>query len=108
MAAPAWVRFYRDGWRERGRDWDVPDGMVSAVIDPETGALAGENAGYDDAYLTKVEADGSVSWNRGSEIYRGWFAANGKCMFMMPTVILTIEDEPVITPDGFSLYFAIR
>jgi len=42
MAAPAWVRFYRDGWRERGRDWDVPDGMVPAVIDPETGALAGE------------------------------------------------------------------
>jgi penicillin-binding protein 1A len=42
MAAPAWVRFYRDGWRERGRDWDVPEGLVSAVIDPETGALAGE------------------------------------------------------------------
>jgi membrane carboxypeptidase/penicillin-binding protein len=42
MAAPAWVRFYRDGWRERGRDWDVPDGLVSANIDPETGALAGE------------------------------------------------------------------
>lgn len=42
MAAPAWARFYRDGWRERGRDWDVPDGLVSAVIDPETGALAGE------------------------------------------------------------------
>jgi penicillin-binding protein 1A len=42
MAAPAWVRFYRDGWRERGRDWDVPDGLVSATIDPETGGLAGE------------------------------------------------------------------
>ena len=42
MAAPAWVRFYRDGWRERGRDWDVPDGLESAMIDPETGALAGE------------------------------------------------------------------
>ena len=42
MAAPAWVRFYRDGWKERGRDWDVPDGLVSATIDPETGALAGE------------------------------------------------------------------
>jgi penicillin-binding protein 1A len=42
MAAPAWVRFYREGWRERGRDWDVPAGLVSAVIDPETGALAGE------------------------------------------------------------------
>jgi len=42
MAAPAWVRFYRDGWRERGRDWDVPDGLVAATIDPQTGALAGE------------------------------------------------------------------
>ena len=42
MAAPAWARFYRDGWRERGRDWDVPDGLESAYIDPETGALAGE------------------------------------------------------------------
>lgn len=42
MAAPAWVRFYRDGWRERGRDWDVPSGLVVATIDPETGALAGE------------------------------------------------------------------
>jgi 1A family penicillin-binding protein len=42
MAAPAWVRFYREGWKERGRDWDVPDGLVSATIDPETGALAGQ------------------------------------------------------------------
>jgi penicillin-binding protein 1A len=42
MAAPAWVRFYRDGWRERGRDWDVPDGLVSVNIDLQTGALAGE------------------------------------------------------------------
>lgn len=42
MAAPAWVRFYRDGWRERGREWDVPDGLVAANIDPETGALANE------------------------------------------------------------------
>jgi penicillin-binding protein 1A len=42
MAAPAWVRFYRDGWRERGRDWDVPQGLVPAIIDPETGALAGD------------------------------------------------------------------
>ncbi|HEY5546124.1 MAG TPA: PBP1A family penicillin-binding protein [Gemmatimonadaceae bacterium] len=42
MAAPAWVRFYRDGWRERGRDWDVPDGLVSVTIDPQTGAVAGD------------------------------------------------------------------
>jgi penicillin-binding protein 1A len=42
MAAPAWVRFYRDGWRERGRDWDVPDGLVPVTIDPQTGAVATE------------------------------------------------------------------
>ena len=42
MAAPAWARFYREGWKERGRDWDVPDGLESATIDPETGALAGD------------------------------------------------------------------
>ena len=42
MAAPAWVRFYRDGWKERGREWDVPDGLVSVSIDPETGGLATE------------------------------------------------------------------
>jgi penicillin-binding protein 1A len=42
MAAPAWVRFYRDGWRERGGDWAVPDGLVPAIIDPQTGAVATE------------------------------------------------------------------
>lgn len=42
MAAPAWAQFYREGWKERGRDWDVPDGLVSATIDPVTGALAGQ------------------------------------------------------------------
>ena len=42
MAAPAWVRFYRDGWRERGRDWDVPDGLISVAIDPQTGGRATE------------------------------------------------------------------
>ena len=42
MAAPAWVRFYRDGWRERGGDWAVPDGLVAATIDAQTGALATE------------------------------------------------------------------
>ena len=42
MAAPAWGRFYRDGWRERGRDWDAPDGLVDVNIDPETGGLATE------------------------------------------------------------------
>jgi hypothetical protein len=39
MAAPAWVRFYRDGWRERGYDWPVPDGLVSATIDAQTARL---------------------------------------------------------------------
>ena len=42
MAAPAWVRFYRDGWKERGAEWEAPDGLVDVVIDPETGGLAGE------------------------------------------------------------------
>lgn len=42
MAAPAWARFYQDGWRERAREWVAPAGLVPAVIDPETGALAGE------------------------------------------------------------------
>jgi penicillin-binding protein 1A len=42
MAAPAWARFYRDGWSERGRDWQPPPGLVAANIDPETGGLASE------------------------------------------------------------------
>jgi 1A family penicillin-binding protein len=43
LAAPAWAEIYRAGWREpRGSNWNVPAGMVSAVIDPETGQLASE------------------------------------------------------------------
>jgi penicillin-binding protein 1A len=43
LAAPAWAEIYRTGWREpRGSTWPVPAGMVSAVIDPETGQLATE------------------------------------------------------------------
>ncbi|MEX2152394.1 MAG: PBP1A family penicillin-binding protein [Gemmatimonadaceae bacterium] len=43
FAAPAWADFYKAGWRERaGADWVVPDGMISAVIDPESGELATE------------------------------------------------------------------
>jgi penicillin-binding protein 1A len=43
FAAPAWADFYKAGWRERrGLDWLPPDGMVSAIIDPETGELATE------------------------------------------------------------------
>ena len=42
FAAPAWADFYRAGWRERGGEWTIPDGMVSAIIDPESGELATE------------------------------------------------------------------
>jgi 1A family penicillin-binding protein len=42
FAAPAWADFYKAGWRERATDWTVPDGMVSAIIDPESGELATE------------------------------------------------------------------
>ena len=42
FAAPAWVDFYKAGWRERATDWLPPDGMVSAIIDPESGELATE------------------------------------------------------------------
>lgn len=42
MAAPAWARFYIDGWREREPTWEAPAGLVAREIDPETGALAGE------------------------------------------------------------------
>lgn len=42
FAAPAWADFYKAGWRERATDWMPPDGMVSAIIDPESGELATE------------------------------------------------------------------
>lgn len=42
LAAPAWAQFYLEGWRERGRDWPVPEGLVARTIDMETGYLAGE------------------------------------------------------------------
>jgi 1A family penicillin-binding protein len=42
-AAPAWADFYKAGWTERrGVEWLPPNGMVSAIIDPETGELATE------------------------------------------------------------------
>ncbi len=41
LAAPAWAEFYQSGWHEpRGSAWTPPDGMVSAVVDPESGELA--------------------------------------------------------------------
>jgi penicillin-binding protein 1A len=41
LAAPAWAEIFKSGWREPpGSNWDVPAGMVPAVIDPESGLLA--------------------------------------------------------------------
>ena len=41
LAAPAWAEIFKTGWREpKGSNWDVPAGMVPAVIDPESGLLA--------------------------------------------------------------------
>ncbi len=42
LAAPAWADFYLRGWREKGRDWPVPEGLVERDIDLDTGLLAGE------------------------------------------------------------------
>ncbi|HUF64931.1 MAG TPA: PBP1A family penicillin-binding protein [Gemmatimonadaceae bacterium] len=44
LAAPAWAEFFTAGWRETStaRDWAPPPGMVSSVIDPQTGYLANE------------------------------------------------------------------
>jgi membrane carboxypeptidase/penicillin-binding protein len=41
LAAPVWADIFARGWREPpGSNWNVPPGMVSAIIDPETGQLA--------------------------------------------------------------------
>ena len=41
--APAWAEFYQSGWHEpRGSAFVVPQGLVSAVVDPESGELATE------------------------------------------------------------------
>jgi penicillin-binding protein 1A len=42
LAAPAWADFYNAGWHERSRGWQPPPGMVSRVIDPQSGELATE------------------------------------------------------------------
>jgi penicillin-binding protein 1A len=60
FAAPAWADFYQAGWRERGSDWTIPDGMVSAIIDPETGALATEWCPRRVRDWYKIKADGST------------------------------------------------
>lgn len=42
LAAPAWAAIIRAGWREPANSmWTPPPNMVSAVIDPESGQLAG-------------------------------------------------------------------
>ena len=42
LAAPAWASIIRAGWREPDSSaWTPPAGMVPAVIDPESGQLAG-------------------------------------------------------------------
>jgi penicillin-binding protein 1A len=44
LAAPAWVEFYQNGWREyaSANAWNPPAGMVERIIDPTTGYLATE------------------------------------------------------------------
>jgi len=43
LAAPAWAEFYQAGWHEpRGSAFVPPVGMVSAVVDPQSGELATE------------------------------------------------------------------
>jgi len=43
LAAPAWVDFYRNGWRERGdTGWVAPPGLVARYIDSFNGELANE------------------------------------------------------------------
>jgi penicillin-binding protein 1A len=43
FSAPAWADFYLAGWHEpRGSAFVPPAGMVSAVVDPESGQLATE------------------------------------------------------------------
>ena len=43
LAAPAWAEFYLNGWREPPfAEFVVPAGMISRIIDPESGLLATE------------------------------------------------------------------
>ena len=43
LAAPAWAEMYQAGWREPpGSAFVAPEGMVSAMVDPQSGALATE------------------------------------------------------------------
>jgi penicillin-binding protein 1A len=43
LAAPAWVDFYRNGWRQQGdTGWVAPPGLVARYIDSFNGELANE------------------------------------------------------------------
>jgi penicillin-binding protein 1A len=44
LAAPAWVDFYQNGWKETASPnaWNPPAGMREVIIDPTTGYLATE------------------------------------------------------------------
>ena len=43
LAAPAWAEMYQAGWKEpAGSAFAVPVGMVSAMVDPQSGELATE------------------------------------------------------------------
>ena len=43
LAAPAWAEMYQAGWKEpAGSAFTVPVGMVSAMVDPQSGELATE------------------------------------------------------------------
>ncbi|HEY7480915.1 MAG TPA: PBP1A family penicillin-binding protein [Gemmatimonadales bacterium] len=44
LAAPAWVAFYRNGWKEKApaSAWEPPVGLVSRTIDAETGEIANQ------------------------------------------------------------------
>ncbi len=73
LAAPIWAEFYRTGWQgnEAGGGWAPPVGIVPAVIDAETGLLAGEYCP-----TTRVE----------------WFRAG-----TAPTETCDQHDSPVVT-----------
>jgi membrane carboxypeptidase/penicillin-binding protein len=85
FAAPAWADFYRTGWRERATEWPIPDGMVSAIIDPESGELATE-------------------WC--PRRVREWFkvSANGQSMAPQTPCEMHTYPEPEIIADDGSIY----
>jgi 1A family penicillin-binding protein len=85
FAAPAWADFYRAGWTERrGADWLPPDGMVSEIIDPETGQLA-------------------TQWCPSRQ--RDWFKPNTRptsycTLHTAPPEPEFIADDGTVIPDG--------